>query len=244
LAVGVFLPIQLAMAAARTMGTYVHGGALKRGTAGTLVEQGFDVLTVTLFAVASGITWLCGGGVVMFAVSFGVALGVALSLLPPLALKVSFFGSRFFTPQSVERNRFLKHLAEVHRSGLLNVRVTRRLVLLSALRFGTIVLMSLATAQAVSIQIPLWQMTAALPVVILATLFAVTPGGMGVNEFACATGLAAFGVPFSAGAQWALANRLLVSLSYCVVAVCSGIMLYVAKGSAPTPRAELQRVNE
>ena len=35
LALGMVLPIQISMATARTLGTYVHGRPLKRGTAGT-----------------------------------------------------------------------------------------------------------------------------------------------------------------------------------------------------------------
>ena len=38
-ALGQVLPVQLSMSAARTLGTYFHGRALKRGTGGTLFEQ-------------------------------------------------------------------------------------------------------------------------------------------------------------------------------------------------------------
>src|ERR1700733_3607901 len=43
LALGIVLPVQLAVSATRTMGTHVHGRSLKRGTAGTLFEQSFDM---------------------------------------------------------------------------------------------------------------------------------------------------------------------------------------------------------
>ena len=56
MALGLLLPVQLGMATARTLGTYFHGRPLRRGTAGTLLEQSFDILIVALLAVASGIT--------------------------------------------------------------------------------------------------------------------------------------------------------------------------------------------
>jgi len=42
---GILLPCNLPCGGSDG-GTYVHGGALKRGTAGTLLEQGFDVYAV------------------------------------------------------------------------------------------------------------------------------------------------------------------------------------------------------
>ncbi|HXH50492.1 MAG TPA: hypothetical protein VNM47_14205, partial [Terriglobia bacterium] len=43
---GLVLPVQLGMTAARTFGTHFYGSPLKRGTAGTLLEQSFDVVNV------------------------------------------------------------------------------------------------------------------------------------------------------------------------------------------------------
>ncbi len=57
MALGLIVPMQIGMAAARTLGTYVHGRPLQRGTAGTLLEQSFDLLIVVFLAVASGVTW-------------------------------------------------------------------------------------------------------------------------------------------------------------------------------------------
>src|ERR1700733_7379758 len=38
-ALGQLLPVQLSMSLARTLGTYLHGRAFRRGTGGTLFEQ-------------------------------------------------------------------------------------------------------------------------------------------------------------------------------------------------------------
>ena len=55
-ALGQILPVQLSMSVARTLGTYFHGRAVKRGTVGTLFEQAFDVLIVGFLVIASGVT--------------------------------------------------------------------------------------------------------------------------------------------------------------------------------------------
>ena len=77
-ALGIFLPVQFAVATTRTLGTYVHGGALRRGTAGTLYEQSFDVATACLLAVVSGLTWFYEGGGLMWTISAVIMLCLAL----------------------------------------------------------------------------------------------------------------------------------------------------------------------
>jgi uncharacterized membrane protein YbhN (UPF0104 family) len=67
-ALGQILPVQVSMSIARTVGTYFHGRAFKRGTGGTLFEQSFDFLIVCLLAIASGVTRLYRGGAVMWTV--------------------------------------------------------------------------------------------------------------------------------------------------------------------------------
>ena len=74
------------------------------------------------------------------------------------------------------------------------------------------------TARAIHVYIPLWNMAAAVPFVVVATIIAVTPGGIGVNELTSTTALKFFGTPMAVAAQWSVANRLLVTASCFVVA--------------------------
>ena len=67
-ALGQILPVQVSMSAARTLGTYFHGRAFKRGTGGTLFEQSFDVLIVGFLVIASGLTRFIAGGGMMWVV--------------------------------------------------------------------------------------------------------------------------------------------------------------------------------
>jgi hypothetical protein len=64
MALGLVLPVQLGMAVARTMGTCFYGTPFKRGTAGTLLEQSFDVVIICFLAVASGVTWFFHGAAI------------------------------------------------------------------------------------------------------------------------------------------------------------------------------------
>ena len=79
---GIILPLQLAMVAARTLGTHFHGSALKRGTAGTLLEQGFDVYTIACW-VASGITWFYHGGAMTWALYALASIVLAMLAAEP-----------------------------------------------------------------------------------------------------------------------------------------------------------------
>jgi uncharacterized membrane protein YbhN (UPF0104 family) len=103
----------------------------------------------------------------------------------------------------------LRRFSRLQHSGVLSAALARRLVMLSAARFTVVVLMAGQTAEAINAPIPLWHLAAAIPFVVLACVLAVTPGGIGVNELTSASALRIFGTPFSIGAQWAVANRVL-----------------------------------
>lgn len=229
LALGIFLPVQLAMAAVRTLGTYVHGRALKRGTAGTLLEQGFDLYMVSFLALASGITWYIRGGAKTWLLSATISILFALLAVKPVVNMLRRVAARWKAPTSGRFNRMLHSVWELQHSGILNAGLARRLVILSALRTGIVVLISIQTADAVGIYIPFWHMAAAIPFVSLASIIALTPGGFGLNDFAGAGALALFGTPFATGAQWVLANRVLIATTYLLFATCASIALYAGK---------------
>jgi hypothetical protein len=236
LALGIFLPVQLAMSTARTLGTHVHGRALKRGTVGTLFEQGFDLLTVAFLAVASGLTRFYRGGAMMWALLAASATALSFLAVGPSIRAIQWLGTsgvaKTGTPGS-KAGDLLRRLFELRHSGLLNARLARRLVMLSTLRFSVVVLMSIQTAEAIGLHIPVWQMAAAIPFVVFASVIALTPGGLGVNELTSVSALKVFGTPLGVAAQWAVANRVLLALSYFSVATCAAIVLWAERSMAP-----------
>ena len=72
-------------------------------------------------------------------------------------------------------------------------------MVLSTLRFSVVVLMSIQTAEAIGLHIPVWQMAAAIPFVVFASVIALTPGGLGVNELTSVSALRVFGTPLAVG---------------------------------------------
>jgi hypothetical protein len=238
LALGMFLPVQIAMATARTLGTYFHGRPLKRGTGGTLLEQGFDLLTVAFLAVASWATWLYSGGALMWTLSAVAMTTLALLAVSPSIRLIRWLAAFYNARTAAPRNRILLSFWELQHSGVLNARLALRLVILSVARFCVTVLMSVQTAQAIGLHIPPWQMAASIPVVVFASVIALTPGGIGVNELAAVTALKIFGTPLAIAAQWAIANRVLVAASYIVIAAGAAAILAAERIMAPrTPDA-------
>jgi uncharacterized membrane protein YbhN (UPF0104 family) len=220
-ALGQILPVQLSMSAARTLGTYFHGRALKRGTGGTLFEQAFDVLIVGFLAIASGVTRFYRGGGMMWTVCAVTVTGLAMLAVAPAVKLVRARVISLNARPEPPHNRILNSIANLQQSGLLHPALARQLMGLSAARFFIQVLMAGETAQAIGVHIPLWHLAAAMPFVIIACVIVVTPGGLGVNELSYATTLHLFGTPLNVGAQWALANRILVASSCFVVAACA-----------------------
>jgi len=231
-AFGQILPVQLSMAGVRTLGTYFHGKPVKRGTIGTFFEQSFDVIVVLFLAVASLAVKFFKTGAVGWLLSATIMVALAF-------LTVDFF-VRFMNrlasacncgekaPQT-RRAAILQKFSEMRQCGLLQVGLARRLLLLSTLRFVIQVLMAKVTTEAIGVQIPIWQLAAAIPFVVIACVIAVTPGGLGVNELSYATALNLFGTPLSVGAQWAFANRIMVAASCATVAIFAIALLLVEK---------------
>jgi uncharacterized membrane protein YbhN (UPF0104 family) len=71
--------------------------------------------------------------------------------------------------------------------------------------------MAVAVCAAIGIHISAWHLAAAIPLVILACVVVLTPGGIGVSEFSYAAVLHAFGTSVTTAVQWAVAARILIS---------------------------------
>jgi uncharacterized protein (TIRG00374 family) len=210
-AAGQVLPMQLATALTRSFCSHlVTGSGAVRGALATVFEQMFDIGVVALCGLAS-VYCLWSGDLSRWTAVAGVAIAIGFMLAGPvlgtaatatkwLATAHAMLGGRI--------GRFGRALAE---SGLFEERLTRRLFVLSVLRFAVLWLMAIATTHAVGLNVSSAQLAAALPLVVLATVLAVTPGGIGINEWTFAAALTAFGTDFETATQFALINRVLVA---------------------------------
>jgi len=233
MALGLALPVQFGMMAARTVGTLAYGRTLKRGTGGTVFEQAFDLLVTFLLSVASIVTWLGNGEAWTWGVCALAAVALAIIAVKPLLWlmetllstrsekAVRGLVSRIFPGQSSFVERSLRTFFGVRQSGLMSPRLVRRLLVLSALRFGVIVLMAEQAAVMTGANIRLWTMAAAIPFAAISNFIAITPGGVGVNELTSVTALHVFGIPMAVASQWAIANRVLLTESCFIVAIAS-----------------------
>jgi len=237
MALGLVIPVQLGMTAVRTAGIYAHGRTLKRGTAGTLFEQSFDLLVVALLGITSGIVQHFRGGGIMWTTSAIATIALAILLTAPsieIVRRLCIAWENSPRPEG-RIGKIRQNLSRLHHSGVLNSALARRLLILSAARFAVTVLMAGQTAEAVGAPIPLWQIAASIPFVVIASVIAITPGGLGVNELTYAAALNVFGTSFSIGAQWALANRILGAASCFLVAAGAAGLLGI-KRFAPIMR--------
>ena len=181
----------------------------------------------------------------MWTVSAAAMTALAILAVGPATALVRGLGASSNASIAAPRNRIARSFRELQHSGLLNAGLARRLVMLSAIRFGVVVLMAGQTAEMVHANIPLWHMAAAVPFVVIATIIAVTPGGIGLNELTSVTALKLFGTPLAVAAQWSLANRFLVIASCFTVATCAAIvraLKKIADSSSPdaTTKTEAQ----
>lgn len=224
---GQILPVQISMSAARTLGTYFYGSALKRGTAGSIFEQSFDVWIMGFLAVASGITWLAGGGTAVYVVSAIVMTAVAIFAVGPM-IQAAHWVVRSTAKSRWRHKRVVLRIADLEHSGFLHAGLGRQLMVLSAMRFAVQIWMLKEVATAVGAHIPVWQLAAATPLAALAYALAITPGGLGVTELGYTFALNLFGTPVTVAAQWALESRILVFVS-CLLTAGIGLIALVTE---------------
>jgi hypothetical protein len=122
--------------------------------------------------------------------------------------------------------------AAIALSPILAPGIGRRLLALSVARFVVLVLIGAASAQATGAQIAAWQLAASIPFAIFANALAITPGGLGINEWTMCTMLVAFGISFQTAAQWALVNRLLVAAAAVLCGVAGAAVAILLRRKA------------
>jgi uncharacterized membrane protein YbhN (UPF0104 family) len=100
---------------------------------------------------------------------------------------------------------------------LLTKRVTTALVALSILRYVNLVLKNYWLALAVGLDLPFGAVALATPLVLLATVLALTPANLGISEWSWVGVLAALGVPPAAAAAYAVTKRLVMAAALLVL---------------------------
>lgn len=212
---GQVFPSQLATALCRSLAARAHGGqALKRGVGATVFEQLFDVFVAGLLGLASILVIITAAGPSAWLLWACLTLGIGFGL-SGVAVRAAAGASRLLgsLPHWTRANRLTCLLSSVADSPLMAGASTYPLFALSIARFVVFVLIGAVSANALSLDIPLWQVAAAFPFAILTTALALTPGALGINEWTFSTVLVALGTPFSTAAQWAIATRILAVLA-------------------------------
>jgi uncharacterized membrane protein YbhN (UPF0104 family) len=238
-ACGQVLPTQLALVLSRSVGTWMtQGGGSRRSVVGTVLEQAFDLLAVLIFIVPSVVALVLGGFWSWVAV-IGAAGVLAFVGVAPVMRGFGRLAGRL-RPLSAagplsSRGR-LRHacLGIVTTLNAGDIALARRLLAISFVRFFVLCLMASATSRAGGFDVPDWHLAVALPVVVLATAFPLTPGGIGVNEWTFVTALVALGAPTETAVQWAVLNRVLVCAASLIVGAMSGavaLFFVVARGA-------------
>jgi Lysylphosphatidylglycerol synthase TM region len=215
------LPMQLATALARSLGSHlVRGSGAFRGALTSLFEQLFDLIVVASCGAASlYCLWMRDLG--RWPLVAGAAVALAFALIGPALAGAAAVASRLTTDCRWSNGRIGRLAGALAESRLFDGWLTRGLVGLSIFRFVAVWLMSVAAVHAAGLNVSGVQLAAALPLVVLATALAVTPGGIGVNEWTFAAALVGFGVDFETATQCALINRVLIAAAALIVGLAS-----------------------
>jgi uncharacterized membrane protein YbhN (UPF0104 family) len=236
-AMGQFLPLQVATALTRSMGSRLLTGAgAVRSALATVFEQAFDILAIGLCGLVS-IYCLWARDLAPWPVGVALAVTLGWTAAGP-SIRAAAVAMRWLA-----RSRFAftakigRHVGMFAESDLLEANLARRLFALSVLRFIVLCLMADLTTRASGLDMASMRLAAALPLVVLATALALTPAGIGVNEWSLAAALTGFGADFATATQWALMNRILVASASLLLGAAGGILAYASRTAPAVARS-------
>jgi uncharacterized membrane protein YbhN (UPF0104 family) len=230
---GQVLPSQIAASVARGLGAkWLRTGSAIRGGLASLYEQAFDVVIVVSLAGSIGIAVLFPENGVLWGLCAATGLTIGLAVTLWVAGRIDDLRD----PARVTRPQWLSRLlSRVAADGYVSRALVLRLFLFSAARFAMVGIVCIVMSHALGFDIPAWKIVAALPLPLIALAIASTPGGIGVNELAMASGLMLLGVPADTAVQWALASRALSAFVYLAMAVI-GTALFIPQLAARAMR--------
>ena len=211
---------------------------MSRGATATLFDYFFDILVAAFFALSTTLVLMTGGGAKTWAL---YALLICVGGFVLYGVAARFVVGAAHALGSVGHSRLRGFCAAIALSPLLAPDIGRRLLAISGLRFAVLVLVSAMSAKAIGLDLPLWHLAASQSFAFIANALAITPGGLGVNEWMISSALFALGTPFQISAQWAVVNRVLVALAVGLCGVAGFLIAAVARSSQPLRRRECQQ---
>jgi hypothetical protein len=234
-ALGQILPAQLTLVLSRSIGAHLYGGrGLLRGAFATVFDYFFDLLIAVFLVLASALVLVTGGGAGTWALC-ALVIAIAGFVLYGAAARLAIGVARSLGSRG--RGRFNEFCTTIALSPLLAPDIGRRLLAISVLRFAVLVLIGAVSANAVALDVPVWRLAASLPFAMISNALAITPGGLGVNEWAVSSVLFALGTPFQVSAQWAVVNRVLVATAAGLCGIAGIIIAAAARSSRVPPVA-------
>jgi hypothetical protein len=204
--IGQFLPLPVAIAGNRAaVMKFKQNTTLKKGFFNALYDMGFDFLISLFLIPVSFLQWTYHFG-------FGIWLTFSLIIL---------VSANFFLMPAVKilpASWLTKlELSDGKRSDLLSPRILSSMMLLSALRFGLVVVRKFFGAGTFSIAIPLATIAYAVPPSTMSGLVMLTPANLGIAEWTWTYLLTLWSIPLATGAFFSVSFRILLFAAQLIV---------------------------
>ena len=222
--IGQFMPQQLSLISIQSLAIRIHKiNTLSKGFFTVIYDQFFNFL-IPLLLLPSAILFIIGY------ISLPIAFFASLSTLFIAhyvirrwhkSLIVLAIKGYCIAQRRIFRNKKYAEL-EQHAANIpvFGTRFTISLFWLALIRYIFLVLQRLLVLLAAGLNIKLWAILFATPLVYLAMLLSITPGNLGVMEWSWIGVLGLLHVPTVDSASFALMQRILTLLSIVFIALC------------------------
>lgn len=213
--VGQLLPTVVSNALVRGLGNRVARRSGRHGAIASGWEQLFDLAAAVILA--------------------GPCIAALLLRHPGLALIAAALALMVGELCCVRASQLIVRLARLNMS-LATPRLSRFLWRMSVVRIVVLMAVTVVISRAFALNILPWELAAAVPAVMSASVLSFIPAGLGVNELTFVGLLGSAGTPVPIAAAFALLNRTLQVCIAAVLAIC-GCALVEWRPPEPRPLA-------
>ena len=234
------IPPHISTGLARSMGSWFEKRSRPlHSIAFTLIEQLFDLL-ISLVILVSCLLFLSGQ--IAFSSWIGLTVISTAVLLIPLVVisaKTPYIGA-FIVDRVGTVIRLLPQqiVDTLPALSLPTGKVTAKLYGLSILRFIALVARATVISYSALAAFNWWEISTTVPVMQLSGLIPITPGSLGITEWAWSSVISALDIPLATAAQFALLHRIVALAAQLIVTLFSIIVFTRLKQITSTTAAD------
>jgi len=224
------IPPHISTSLARSVGSWIEKKSKPtHSVAFTILEQSLDLL-ISVIVLLSCLLFLLGYcNFIFWVIGSCVSLAIISAPLSIASRKEFQIGETISNIQWINRilpKRILKMLFKI---SIPPHDILMKLYFYSTVRFIMVVIRSLIIAYMSLNAYHWWEVGATIPIMQLSSILPITPGSLGITEWAWSSVISVLGIPIKAAAEFAILHRIITLVAQLITTAISIVYFFIRK---------------